>query len=442
MVMLNAIITHGCKEYLEVKPDKSLAIPTTLKDLQALLDNYATINNRDPLSGEVSSDDYYLTDSRWESLTLEGEKRMYLWEKDYFFQSQPNEWGLSYTNIYFANTVLEQIEKIDRNNGNQIEWDNIKGQALFIRGKSYLQMVFIFCLAYDDASRNTDLGLPIRTSTNFNEKSVRSSLGETYDFILRDLELASELLQIKPTHVMRSSKPAAYGLMARTNLSMGKYIEAGKFAGLCLKLKNDLIDYRLLSSSKAFPFTQFNEEVIYESMSPPLRPLRNNFAKIDDNLYRSYTADDMRQTLFFKNNGDDTFNFKGSYEGGPALFTGLATDEMYLTRAECYARSGDLENASKDMETLLKLRIVNYQKPVFNDIETAVKYILQERRKQLLMRGLRWMDIKRLNKEGFGITLNRTIKGVNYSLSPNSPRYALPIPEDVVALSGMQQNIR
>ncbi|SEM08104.1 hypothetical protein SAMN05216436_101351 [bacterium A37T11] len=56
------------------------------------------------------------------------------------------------------------------------------------------------------------------------------------------------------------------------------------------------------------------------------------------------------------------------------------------------------------------------------------------------MRGLRWMDIKRLNKEGANITLTRNLNGQIYTLPPNDPRFALPIPEDVIDLSGMQQN--
>ena len=68
--------------------------------------------------------------------------------------------------------------------------------------------------------------------------------------------------------------------------------------------------------------------------------------------------------------------------------------------------------------------------------------ILLERRKELLMRGLRWMDLKRLNMEGAAITLTRTVNGQVYTLPPNDLRYALPIPEDVIAISGMQQNPR
>jgi len=56
------------------------------------------------------------------------------------------------------------------------------------------------------------------------------------------------------------------------------------------------------------------------------------------------------------------------------------------------------------------------------------------------MRTLRYTDLKRLNKEGANITLTRFIKGQTYTLLPNDPRYALPIPDDVIQVSGMPQN--
>ncbi|HEY0177744.1 MAG TPA: RagB/SusD family nutrient uptake outer membrane protein, partial [Pedobacter sp.] len=71
-----------------------------------------------------------------------------------------------------------------------------------------------------------------------------------------------------------------------------------------------------------------------------------------------------------------------------------------------------------------------------------LRIVLQERRKELIMRGIRWMDIKRLNKEGANITLTRKLNGNVYTLPANDLRFALPIPDDVIAFSGMKQNLR
>jgi hypothetical protein len=76
-----------------------------------------------------------------------------------------------------------------------------------------------------------------------------------------------------------------------------------------------------------------------------------------------------------------------------------------------------------------------------NTAEEALKKVLEERRKELLYRMLRWMDLKRLNKEQqFQKSLKRILNNEEYTLLPNDPKYALPIPERVIELSGMQQN--
>lgn len=72
----------------------------------------------------------------------------------------------------------------------------------------------------------------------------------------------------------------------------------------------------------------------------------------------------------------------------------------------------------------------------FNDSDSAslLQTVLKERRKELLMRGLRWMDIKRLNRDGANISLMRTLGTKTYSLPANDPKYAIALPEIVIEL--------
>jgi starch-binding outer membrane protein, SusD/RagB family len=68
--------------------------------------------------------------------------------------------------------------------------------------------------------------------------------------------------------------------------------------------------------------------------------------------------------------------------------------------------------------------------------------ILQERRKELpFTADVRWEDLRRLNKDpNFQKTIVRVLNGTTYTLPPNDPKYVLPIPENEVQLSGLQQN--
>lgn len=444
LILLLLLAMAGCEHFLDEKPNKRLIIPETLPALQALLDNFSVINNNDPGAGEISADDYYLTDTDWASLPQEGHRRLYTWEKDQLFAPQSNEWSSVYRNVYYANTVLEGIAGIPKNAANTAQWNSIKGQALFTRAKAFLQAASNWSVAYDAGTAATDLGIPLRLNTDFNEASARASLQQTYDRIIADLKEAIALLPNKEVHVMRPSRPAAYALLARTYLAMGRYELVEAYADSSLRLHSALLNFNELSPSATFPIPQFNKEVMYRSIIPLPLPLDNRRAKINPDLYSSYAANDLRKTVFFRDNRNGTYGFKGSYEGAGNLFSGIATNEVLLMRAESRARQGKVPEALEDLNSLLVTRWkTGTFVPVTADTPAeALAIILRERRKELLMRGLRWMDIKRLNRDGAGINLTRTLQGQNFSLSANDPRFALPLPEDVLQLSGMQQNPR
>ena len=134
---------------------------------------------------------------------------------------------------------------------------------------------------------------------------------------------------------------------------------------------------------------------------------------------------------------------KGGYNGTNFAFTGLATDEMYLVRAESRAWAGDMNGALKDLNYLLLRRyktgtFIPYTASTPNLRDT----ILNERRKELPFRGVRWTDIRRLNLEDEGITPIRILNGEKYTLPVNRPKYALPIPPDAMNMGHYVQNNR
>lgn len=437
----------SCKKFLGKKSNKQLVVPSTLKDLQAILDYNSRINFAGAASSETSADNYYINYTDYNSLSSEADRKMYTWGKDHLFDNFQNDWSRVYDLVYYANTVLEGLQKIEKNAANEQDWDHLKGQALFLRANAFSQVLSVWALAYDSATAVGTLGIPLRLNTDFNETSVRSSLADSYSKVISDVKESIALLPVTPLHVFRASRPAAYGLLARTFLWMRNYDVAGKYADSCLQLKNTLLDYNSpsVSQTATFAFQIFNPETVFymeaSGIPPTLDPSR---AKIDSILYASYTANDLRKLVFFKSNNNGTYGFKGSYTQNSTLFAGIATDEMYLTRAECYARSGDVTAAMNDLNTLLvkRWKTNTYIQMSASSASDALSKILIERRKELLMRGLRWMDIKRLNKEGANIELKRILNGQTYSLQPNDLRFALPLPEAVIEISGMPQNPR
>jgi hypothetical protein len=433
----------SCKKYLDAKPNSKLATLQTLENLQSLLDDELRLNYQWPNIGEISANDYYLTDVDLAALSKDSDRRMYNWETDNLQETTSGDWYYSYLPVYYGNSVLEALPGIARNGTNSNDYDNIKGAAYFFKGAGMLSAALTWCQAYDASIAKQQLGLPIRTGTNFNVPSVRSNLADTYQQLIADLKQAAALLKVKQVHVMRPGKIAAFAMLSRTYLAMNQYAWTTLYADSALQLNSQLLDYNTLNANAEYPIALFNTEVLMSlsMITPDL--LKPSVAKIPNELYAQYKTGDLRKTIFFKSNGNNTWAYKGSYNGDLNFFCGLAVDEMYLNRAEGYARAGKLTEALADLNKLLLKRwnktmvYIPYQS---NNQQMVINWILEERRKELLMRGLRWMDIKRLNRIDANITITRGMNSGNRILKPNDLRYALPIPEDIINLTGMEQN--
>ena len=446
LLLALASVAGGCKDFLEVKPDKKLVVPLTLQDCQALLDNFAVVNNNDPGSGEVSADDYFLSDADFNSISQEDQRRMYTWQKEGLFPGDRNDWSNTYRVVFTANTVFKTLANSPIIAVADPEYRNVKGQAHFIRGKSFFLALSLWSQAYDPSGAETALGIPIRLGDDFNEASVRASVADSYGQVLSDLKAAAALLPAHAIHPMRPSKAAAFAMLARVSLAMREYAKAALYADSCLQINDDLLDFNTLNIAANYPFARFNSEVIYESMIPVPVAVSTSRAKIMPGLYESYHDNDLRKVLFFRINPDGSYRFKGNYEGAGNLFGGLATDEVYLVRAEGYIRTGEVAAGIADINTLLESRFKKlngqntYVPYELMDPEPALELVLLERRKELLMRGLRWIDLKRLNAEGAGINLQRTVNGNSYSLPANDNRYAMELPQTLLQVSGLVQN--
>lgn len=453
-ILVSVILIAGlssCKKYLDKKPNAQLAVPRTLADAQALLDNPANMNeDATPSYLESAADDYFHSTASFNALDpfLQA---AYIWQR--YEYNYPNDWASAYKAVTYANFCLELLDNIPVDAGNRLQWNNVKGSALFFRAYYFLQLAWQYAKAYDAATADTDLGIVLKESSDHNLPSVRASVKATYDKIINDAKAAVDYLPDLPAHAIRPSKAAAYGLLSRAYLSTRMYDSAYKYADRCLQLKSDLIDYNMAPCSgcdivtpitaTAPPFKKFNSETIfYTDMYSHVAAHYLYYGSLSDTtLYGAYGPDDLRKSAFF-NSSDVYPTFRGSYaQNLYTFFTGIATDEMYLTRAECYAREGDLPNALIDLNTLLKKRHNAGFVPVTaTDAHEALAKILVERRKELVHRGLRWNDIKRLNKEGANIIPERRIDNQTYTLQPNSDKYALPIPSDIIRQTGLSQN--
>jgi hypothetical protein len=199
--------------------------------------------------------------------------------------------------------------------------------------------------------------------------------------------------------------------------------------------------YDTIDKTLVLPFKRWNPEVIFSAAYYRNGPAQLYHSHVDSNLFRSYQSNDLRKILFFRF-GDFFF---GTYDQD-YCFSGISTAEMYLTRSECLARMDNVSTAMASLNYLLETRWAagSFIPYVAADKDDALRQILLERRKELLFRGTRWTDLRRLNKDlQTAQSITRTAKGTIYTLLPNDARWVLPIPGYVLNFNpGMPQNNR
>lgn len=437
-------ILSGCSsEFLNIKPDKALVVPKKLDDFEALMRNFNIMTEQNaPYYGEVAADDYFLTDNSWETLSQESLKNAYVWAEDiYGSASTEHQWNRPYQTVFYANVALEGA----MGHAKSPQRDRVEGAARFHRAWIHYLMLNTFAKQYDPATANSDWGIPLRLVSDTDIPTKRATVQESYDQIIEDLTIASELLPNLGVTAARASKHAAYTLLSRVMLQIENYAGSLEYADKALAIKGTLMDYRLIDTTLSSPFEQMNEEVVYRT-NFSAQPLSQARLQVDPGLYQSYVKDDLRRSLYFFDNGG-ILTFKGSYDGFTSSthkFAGMAMDELYLMKAECHARLGQPDAAMETLNHLLKYRFNDNFIPLQAiDADEALILVLEERRKELVFRGIRWFDLKRLNRDPrFAKTLTRTVSGLTYSLEPQSPRYVFPLPPDVIELGNYPQNER
>lgn len=450
-ILLISLSGIGCqKNFLDKVPDKSLLVPVSLSDFQAILDNSNAVMNYAPYLSEIATDDIYITNDGFAS-QFNQDQNSYLWATDIFQGITGSDWNIPYQQVFYANIVLDGLNGLTKSPANQQQINQVRGAALFYRALAFYDVSQEFTKPYNPSTAVSDPGIPLRLTSDVNDVSKRGTEAQTYAQIISDLTEAGGLLPAAASYKTRPTKIAAFALLSRVYQTMQNYSKALEYASAVLDADSQLIDYNTLDTAAAFPLPaslpKGNSEVLFYSVL-----INNNFlggaaslTSVDTTLYRSYNDNDLRKKIFFNPQTNDVFLFKGYYTGNQLTFAGIAIDEIFLIRAECYARLGNLAASMQDLNTLLiaRFKVGTFQPITTSTPDEALGQVLTERRKELVYRNLRWTDLRRLNQDSrFMITLHRNINGKTYTLLPNDIKYTFPIPNDVISNSGIQQNQR
>ena len=334
-------------------------------------------------------------------------------------------WFISYKMISGANTVIEVGEGVS-DAGADI--NQYIGEAYFVRALAHLNLVKFFAKPY--AIDPSAPGVILRLSNTGESIVARASVEEVYKQIEKDLLKAAELMTTDRGK-QYASKEAAYGLLSRVYLYMENNneainyatlaIESGKYSIASVDEYPSLFPNALNSSETMFAIgmTQSDNRGKFGSIASMIYSDGNSgwgeeFASSDYRKVLDENPQDARHNYIIQDTVVGTRNGLEIYyiskfsfqDGDPNLASPivLRLSEVYLNRAEAYAKNGDAASALADVDMIRSNR--GLEDALYNGNSgslSTLDAVLKERRLELAFEGHRHYDLIR---NGFDIKRN------------------------------------
>lgn len=341
-------------------------------------------------------------------------------KKDAYESGEVWYWDNAYKCIATCNMVISEADKLSPSNEEEeVKRDKVKGESYFLRALYYDLLVNLYADPYAPSTASSKPGVPIKTSEYIEDKDyTRNSVSEVYNQIVSDLNEAETYLKDvhKPKSIHHAGINAVYLLHSRVALYMQDWENALKYAQLSLQENSTLTDIAGADSIDGF-ISPDNEEVFFSMGGTCLgnviftRPGETYYGtnysptwKISDHLYNLYADNDSRKKVFFGTeygDGNEPYYKKidisyrnlGQYKGVSDQFI-YRSAEAYLNAAEAEAQLGNDAEACRYLNQLRANRIKDAENVSLTG-DDLIKFIRQERERELCFDGVRWFDMRR-----------------------------------------------
>ena len=414
--------------------------------------NYALFKNQVDFNGFVDDNNMYLrqyfqlSDFAGDEIVC-GQKTEDPLYYSFTYTHSPDQansrffWYISYKIANGTNTVIEILEDkgADDNTKKQL-----LGENYFLRAFVHFNLLKFYSKAYTIGDPSTNLGVIIRNSTSGEAQKARATVQETYNFIIADLEKAIELMN-SPRGSEYASKQAAQALLSRIYLGMenndkaieyaDQVINSGRYSLETASSYPDLFANALSHPETiwAIAFTPADNRGKFGSIASMLYsdgnsgwgeefasvPYRNLLAQNLNDVRLSYidTSFNDNGSVRTKNGIEVFYITKFSYQDGdpnlssPIMFR---LSEMYLNKAEAYAKKGDNANAFAMVNEIRKNR--GLENDLINSVpsgKTILDVVLDERSRELAFEGFRATDLVRNHRDIERNYWGYHIKGLN-----------------------------
>lgn len=431
-------VATGCQKKLDITPRQSIdeqeALNTHSGVLTALNGAYSNLGGAAFYGGDVMIYSDLLADAgelRW-SGTFAGLTQIYnktIPKNNGFVR---DTWLQGYRVINDVNNVLSALPVVDA-----AQKDRVEGEAKFIRGTVYFELVRLFAKAWNDGNPANNPGVPIvltptRSVTEEN-KVARNTVAQVYEQVLKDLTDAEA--KLPASNGFYATKNAAAAMLARVYLQKADYSNAADAANRVItsgrySLTSTFAGAFPASASAQVPNTSEDIFAIQitttqgaNSYFTYYSPAGRGDIDIRPAHLALYEAGDARRA-FTVSSGGSIYSAKHNSRFANVRVIRLA--EMYLIRAEANFRLGTTVGDTP-LNDINRIRTRAGLAPL-TAAELTLDKILMERKLELAFEGQLLHDVKRL-------------QGTVGTLAWNSPKLVLPIPErEIIANPNLSQN--
>ena len=426
-LFLVLIACVSCDDYLDIKPVGQV-IPSSVEDYRSFLTTAYSINNLGKVLTTYRSDELKLNP---DSPGVEQYADIYIWNDENpgpLTRSFP--YASFYSIIFYCNHIIENRNEIT---GDSDAIDELVGEAYALRALQYFNLVNLYAKSYDKSTADQDPAVPIVTKYETDVEYPVSSVQEVYDMILDDLNWAEDLINMDKQDVglnYRFSTGAVKAFQARVYLYQNEWQKAIDHANAALNLHSELQDLNADASRMPSEYNSVESILALETVAS--FDIANN-TNISDDLIGIYDQSaDLRFNLYFRPVSGGSFRSKKNAD--TKYKVSYRTSELYLTKAEAFARLGQTEAAKPPLLELAKNRytaegFAAYQQSIdaLNE-EELLSAILKERSREFAIEGHRWFDLRRTTQP----EIKKTFDGQRYTLERNDERYSIPIPNDAI----------
>lgn len=429
-VMSVGLWMASCNSQLDIKPVNSVATGqalSTASDLNALLVGaYDGLSGVNLYGGSLIRDGELLAavpstgDVNWTGTYVAPQQ---IYTKNILVNNDQADvtWTNAYRTINICNTVLANL-----NLAATTDQARIEGEAKFIRGSLYFELVRFFAKDWSDGDPNTNPGVPLVTTPTVNldanSNVERSPVAAVYTQVLADLTDAEA--KLPATNSFFATKGAAGAQLSRVYLQKADYPNAANAANRVITSKTyQLVDMDLVFDKREFQNGINTNETIFAIQitdQDGINDVNTFYASsseggrgdidINESFIAQFGSTDRRAGLFYDDDGlFRTEKFINQY--GNIQVLRLA--EMYLTRAEANFRAGTTVGDTP----LNDINVIRNRADAtpLTTAQLTLANILRERRLELAFEGTYIHDTKRT-------------KGNVGTLTYNSPKLLFPIP--------------